>query len=49
MKQLGHLIAHYGVIGGDKELVKEAAMLQRNLLTPLDCLERVLSALPNST
>lgn len=45
--QLGHLIAHYGVVGGDKEVVKEAKVLQENLLAPLDYLERVLSVSPN--
>lgn len=41
--QLGHLIGHYGVVGGDKEVVKEALVLQKKLLAPLDSLERAMN------
>lgn len=45
--QLGHLIAHYGVVGGDKDVIKDAEHLQTYLLAPLQCLERALIVPPN--
>lgn len=41
--QLGHLIEHYSVVGGDKEVVKEALILRKKLLAPLGCLERAMN------
>lgn len=45
--QLGHLIAHYGVVGGDKVVMKEALILQGHLLAPLDYLERPMNVSAN--
>lgn len=45
--KLGHLIAHYGVVGGDKKVVREAEMLRENLLDPLDFLDCALKVSPN--
>lgn len=44
--QLDHLISHYGVVGGDNEVVKQAGLLQENLLGPSLSMERLLTSLP---
>lgn len=46
MIQLGHLIAHYRLVGGDKDVIKDAELLQGSLLAPVQCFERALSVSP---
>lgn len=44
VKQLDHLIAHYGVVGGDGEVIKSAILVQKHLLGPVERLEAVLNS-----
>lgn len=44
--ELGHLVAHYRIVGGDKEVIKAAEILQENMLAPMHFLEKALTALP---
>lgn len=46
-KKLDHLIAHYGVVGGDKEVIEAAKVLQFFLLGLTECLMRIVGSNPN--
>lgn len=44
---MDHLIAHYGVIGGDGEVIKSAMLVQSHLLGPVERLEVALNSHPS--
>lgn len=48
-KQLDHLIAHYGVVGGDKEVIEAAKLVQIHLFRLAECLKLVAGSPPNGT
>lgn len=48
-RKLDHLIAHYGVVGGDKEVVEAAKVVKVYLVGLVKCLKGIVSSTPDST
>lgn len=48
-KKLDHLIAHYGVVGGDKEVVEAAKVVKVYLVGFVECLKGIVSSTQDGT
>lgn len=49
IKQLGHLIAHYGAVGGDKEVIGAAKVVQIYLFRLAELLKLIAASPPDGT
>lgn len=48
-KKLDHLIAHYGVVGGDKEVIEAAKVVQIYLFRLPQCLKVIMGSISDGT
>lgn len=45
--QMGHLVEHYRIVGGDEDVIEAAEVIQLEIHVPVEAIRKLLTAYPH--